>query len=332
MRSKKADMKFPTNNLNIIVKMIFGSHLYGTNTETSDRDFKGIFMPSRKQVLLGHIPKSFSFSTAKKSRRGQKNEPKDIDTEIYSFHYFIKLACEGQTVALDMLYAPEKMILESSQLWDDIVKNRNRFLTKNIQAFVGYARKQAAKYGIKGSRLEAANRAMKEIRKYGLGPSLGEIWDLLPVGEHLSFVTDDRGNRFYQVCGRKLHDSVSFDYAYNDIKKFYDNYGELAIDAEVNINIDWKAISHALRAAFEVEELLRYGTITFPLKQAELLKSVKKGELDYVTEVAPMLEKMMDWIEQLSKISHLPDEVDRKFWDDFIIEKTFQEIMFEASL
>ena len=31
---------------NIIVLMKFGSHLYGTNTENSDTDLKGIYMPT----------------------------------------------------------------------------------------------------------------------------------------------------------------------------------------------------------------------------------------------------------------------------------------------
>ena len=34
------------NEKNIIVKIKFGSHLYGTDNEKSDLDYKGIFLPS----------------------------------------------------------------------------------------------------------------------------------------------------------------------------------------------------------------------------------------------------------------------------------------------
>ena len=43
--------------MNLIVKMVFGSHLYGTNTPQSDKDFKGVFMPTNEQIYLGKIPK-----------------------------------------------------------------------------------------------------------------------------------------------------------------------------------------------------------------------------------------------------------------------------------
>jgi len=316
-------------NLNIIVKTIFGSHLYGTNTELSDMDYKGVFMPTGEQVLLGRIPKNVSFSTAR-TGEGRKNQPWDVDTEIYSFHYFIKLACEGQTIALDMLYTPDDMILESSQIWEDIVANRNRFLTKNLKAFVGYARKQAAKYGIKGSRLEAAERAKKflelQIEMGFIEKRLKEVWGFLPGGEHIFFGTDKMGLPTYEVCGRQIQETVSIGYAYSILEKFCENYGERAKAAKESKGIDWKAISHALRAAFEVEEILEHGTITFPLRLAEYLKSVKWGELDYTTEVAPTLEATMDKLERLSELSDLPKNVDREFWDDFVVRKTYRSV------
>ena len=96
-----------------IVKIIFGSHLYGTDTPDSDQDFKGIFLPTKEQIFLGKIPKSINENT----KKGEgKNTADDVDTEIYSLHYFLKLACEGQTVSLDMLHAPDNMIIETKQI------------------------------------------------------------------------------------------------------------------------------------------------------------------------------------------------------------------------
>ena len=37
-----------------------------------------------------------------------------VRQKIYSLHYFLKLACDGQTVAMDMLHAPDKLLVESS--------------------------------------------------------------------------------------------------------------------------------------------------------------------------------------------------------------------------
>jgi len=33
-----------------IVEMVFGSHLYGTDTPESDKDYKGVFMPARDDI------------------------------------------------------------------------------------------------------------------------------------------------------------------------------------------------------------------------------------------------------------------------------------------
>ena len=145
--------------MNMIVRLKFGSHLYGCETETSDQDIKGIFMPTKEQIFLGKIPKSINENT--KTGEG-KNTKDDTDSEIYSLHYFLKLACEGQTVAVDMLYAPDNMILETSDIWGKIVKERKKFITKNMQAFLGYCLRQCSKYSCKGSRLYALSLCEEE--------------------------------------------------------------------------------------------------------------------------------------------------------------------------
>lgn len=305
----------------LVVKMIFGSQLYGTETPNSDMDYKGVFLPTKDEVLLGRIPKNFSETTGNDR---SKNTKDDVDVELFSIHEFIKLACEGQTIALDMLHAPEDKILECNNIWIKIIENRTKFYTRNLKAFVGYARRQAAKYGVKGSRLDAA-KEVKEMIEEAIHNSsfvkLEELWDKLPVNEHCHFVEDSpNGVKQYQVCGRILQSRENLEHAWKTVTKFYNSYGDRAKMAANNEGIDWKAVSHAIRAAYQVEELLTEKTITFPLKQAEYLKKVKLGEFDYKTEVGPHLDEMMEKVEKLSEESELPDNPDRKFWDNFIIE------------
>jgi len=151
-------------NLNIIMLAQFGSHLYGTNDENSDTDYKGIFLPTKEQILLGKIPKSINTSTKKINTC--KNTCNDIDTEIYSLHHFITLASQGETVAIDLLHTPKNMTIKTSNIWNSIVENRTKFYTKNLQAFIGYARRQAAKYGIKGSRLNDVQKIVNFLSQF----------------------------------------------------------------------------------------------------------------------------------------------------------------------
>lgn len=311
----------------LIVKMAFGSHLYGTSTADSDVDIKGVFKPSLRSVLLNRIPKSITQNT--KGTNTRKNTNEDMDIELYSLHYFIELACQGETVALDMLHAPEWAIIDRNYwtlaIWDRIVKNRDKFYTKSLKSFVGYARKQAAKFSQKGSRLNSVRAFMKFLEEFDGSKdvvTLKDAWNHMPLWlEHVYAQFDKTCNmNTIQICGKTFHETVKLQYIYGILKRFEESYGARAEQAARNEGIDWKAISHALRAAMEVKEILTDQTITFPLKEADYLIRVKKGELSFLDEVSPKLEEMMIELEELSAESTLPEKADREFWDDFIVE------------
>ncbi|KKM94055.1 hypothetical protein LCGC14_1202150 [marine sediment metagenome] len=307
------------DDLDIIVKMYFGSHLYGTNTKDSDEDFKGIFLPSKREVILGKISKSHSYDT--KEDEHSKNTKEDKDIEIYSLHYFIKLGCEGRTEIFDMLHAPDSMILEKTRIWDMITNNREKFYARDMYSVMEYINRQASKYGLKGSRLNAAKKVLEVLRYYNIDSlKLRDMWDRLPDIQHCRMLGQNpNGIREYQVCGKILQETQKIDYAIGILEKFFEKYGERAKQAAKNKGIDWKAVSHALRAGMQFKQLLTENTITFPLKEADYIIKVKQGKLNYKNEVVPKLEGLMKEVEILSKESKLPEKPDREFWDDFII-------------
>ncbi len=318
-----------TEDVNLACLIKFGSHLYGIDTEESDLDFVGVYIPTRDQVLLNDIPKTIKFNT---SGDNTKNTADDVDIVLYSLHYFIELACQGQTVAFDMIHAPENMCLVNTPLWKKVVKNRKKFYTKNLYAFVGYARKQASKYGIKGSRLSDAENVLNFLQKHLLADKkkLSDIWDDLPEGEHIE-KDEESSPRIYSVCQRKLQDTCNTEYAFDCIRKFHQSYGERARAAAENKGVDWKALSHALRAAYQVREIFTEDHITFPLKKKAYILRVKQGKLDYLTQVAPVLESLMEELERLAKQSKLPKEVNRKFWLNFLRESMYETFVDEGA-
>lgn len=312
-----------------IVLMLHGSHLYGTSTPDSDFDYKGVFIPDQRDILLGRIPKAVQESTGPK---GSKNSPGDVDVCWFSIHEFIKLACEGQTVAIDMLYAPRSWPLDlgwRDHEWRQLHSERERFRTKSMKAFLGYCQRQAAKYGVKGSRLAAARWV--EAQMTGLlvlddpGISNPRVRDLSAFQEipeeHREFVRwKTEGERtFLEVCGRKLQDTCPVAQAVEPVHRFVEAYGERARQAERNEGIDWKALSHALRAGYQLRQLYREGLITFPLFESDTLLLVKQGRMDYLTQVAPMLEKIVEEVTCLSASSEYPEKVDRAWWDNWLV-------------
>ena len=302
-----------------LMRCQFGSHLYGTAGPESDTDYKGIFFPSARDVILQRVPKSLHNSTG--SDRS-KNTAADTDEEVYSLHYFLKLAAKGETVALDMLHCPDAALLETSDEWAFISANRRRFYTKSMKAYVGYAMKQAAKYGVKGSRLSDCERVVEFLA--GKEGKIADIWEDLPSGEHIrkyqELTATQLDNRMYEVCQRKVPATCSVSYARDVFRKFYENYGARARQAASNEGIDWKAISHAFRGGFQLKEIFLTGDLKYPLRDREFLKQVKAGRLHYQEDrVGEMLDELLGEVRELSEGSGLPEEVDRGFWDEFLL-------------
>lgn len=297
----------------------FGSHLYGTDGPNSDTDYKGIFLPSSSAVITQSVPKSIHSTTGNDK---SKNSADDVDIEIYSLHYFLKLAGKGETVAIDMLHVPESQLLDNSVVWSFIRANRSRFYTRNLRAYVGYCRGQAAKYGIKGSRLDDCKRVMDFCaNKTG---KLVDEWDQLPTGEHIRKYVEPAStqadNRMYEVCSRKMPATATFLYAHDVFRKYYEAYGARAHLASQNKGIDWKAISHAFRGGYQLREILLTGDLKYPLRDREFLKRVKAGELHYINDgVGTMLDDLVEEIHVLSEASALPEKVDMGFWHDFLV-------------
>ena len=308
----------------MIVKMKFGSHLYGTNSETSDLDIKGIAFDNPRNMLLNKFSKHIEHSST--GSANSKNTKEDVDVEIFTLHTFIKHALDGQTVAFDMLHAPESMLLKNSPVWEEIVKNREKFYSKNIHSFIGYVMQQTAKYSMKGSRLDSAEKVINFLKQL---PQESKLKDndlsLFPIGEHIvkSNINDII---LFDICGKKFQDTVKVSYALDIIQKFYDNYGARAKLAQMNQGIDWKAISHALRVAFQVKELLTEHTITFPLKERELIKKVKYGQLKF-EKTMDILEPLVDELKIIKNNSRLPEKPDYMFWENFLLDTYKDKIL-----
>jgi predicted nucleotidyltransferase len=167
-----------------LVKMQFGSHVYGTNLPSSDRDYKGVFIPDAQDLVMQRASKHIRNSTKKDD--STRNTAEDVDDESFSFQTYMELIRQGQTVALDMLFTPEHFYCKEVPVdyrWREIVENRKDLIHKGTNAFVGYTKAQAAKYGHKGDRLMALNLFMNAMKDWDghrlLGDYAGDLATLV---------------------------------------------------------------------------------------------------------------------------------------------------------
>lgn len=311
-----------------LVTIKFGSHLYGTTTPNSDVDFKSVHIPTPRDILLQRA--KGSINSARKKAEKEKNLPGEIEEESYNLQRYLELASEGQTVALDVLFAPEwSMVEPPSEEWRTIMDNRARLITKKSAAFIGYCRQQANKYGIKGSRVAAARKALELlnalVEEHGTTPKLGQFADQVAeriAGIEHMVVTDiplanGQDIRHWDVCGRKLPYTASIKNARDITQKLVDEYGARALQAESQQGVDWKALSHAVRVGTQAIELLQTGHVTFPLPNAEHVLAIKTGRLSY-QEVGAEIDALLVAVEAESDRSTLQAQPDYEWISNFV--------------
>jgi hypothetical protein len=326
----------------------FGSHVYGTNVPGSDLDYKGIFIPSTRDILLQQANHT-SINRNTNPDPHAKNATEDIDIELFTLQGFLRLCKEGQTVAVDMLFSPTNFWKVRTPEWDFIIRNRDKLIHKGVSAFVGYCQTQAAKYGIKGSRIASVRSAVEFLDTLPRQDKLLDHWGAVKafVAEHQSdkySSINKQGKRdpfikitqckaphgryedHFEVNNRKIPRHGAVKYAKEIFQKILDNYGQRALKAEQNEGIDWKALMHAVRVCEEAKELLMTGFVTFPRPERKLLLDIRKGNLPY-KEVARIIEEGVQSVDLCQEKSSLPLSIDEDFWEQWLLDVHFSHVM-----
>lgn len=314
-----------------LVEIKFGSHLYGTSTPASDIDYKSVFVPPANDILLQRIKATINNKRPKQPF--EKNVAGEIDQEAYALHRYLALLAEGQTVALDMLFAPRwAMAADPAPIWLEIVAQRHRLLSSRAASFVGYCRTQANKYGIKGSRVHAVRNIVDwfdaAIAEHGHVAKLEVAAASLPAFiaehrmDHTAMIEIPHPSRpdpipHLECCNRKAPFFTSLKDTRAIYARLLDEYGARALMAERNEGVDWKALSHAVRVGGEALELLATGWITFPLRNAERIRAIKQGAVPYAA-VAEEIEDLLAKVEAAQVTSVLPEKPDHEFIDGLI--------------
>lgn len=315
---EKANKLCKDNDAKLLYLVKFGSHLYGTNTKDSDTDYKGLFLPSNDSLILDINSKLITQNT---SVNNCKNTSDDIDFQLWDIRYWLlNLLQKGDTNAIDLLFSKSNIecVVYCDDLMNDIFNNPLKcFSPKKATAYTGYVIGQAKKYGVKGSRLGVLKRIYEYLEKV----SYNEYQKLDFVSssileryydESYCFSKEVNGEMALVICGSVHLLSIKLEEFHRRIENQYKKYGERAKKAEQNQGIDWKAISHAYRCLFQMEELFETKNISFPLTNCEKLTKIKLGEYDWKQceqEICLGLEK----------VDKLKEDCDWNYFDkDFV--------------
>lgn len=314
-----------------------GSKLYGTDTEKSDTDYKGIFIPTKKSVLLKQDVDNYTKDT---NNSKEKNSAEDVDFSIHSIYAFFNQLSKSETGAVDVLFSmfkEDSIAFQEKEFTTLIKENYEIFLNRNMKSFIGYALGQTKKFGIKGARYDELDSFYNEMKKDLEYFSEDKLETKFPLFENyiknnntkyikMVEANGPKSNGIYKmepyisVLGKLFHGRVTVEYFLERIEKLYNQFGNRTKSiAETKTKTDYKALSHSLRIALEVEELLETGFIKFPLKDADKIREIKMGNAVF-EDVVEEVQDVLAHVDELLLNSDLPEESNRTKMNEIILE------------
>lgn len=313
-----------------IVEVKAGAHLYGTATERSDLDVKAVFVPAARDILLQRA--QHTVTEARARPEGERNAPGDVDTEAHSLQRYLDLLAAGQPIAVELLFAPDSLMLRPPDpLWREVQAIGPRLLTQKAGVFLRYCRQQAEKFGAKGARAAAARRALLVLeaaeaehgRQAELAVAAPALETLAAEADGHVLLSDievqpGRFVRHLEVCGRKAPYTASIHFARQVAARLVGEYGTRALAAERDGGVDWKALSHAVRVGQEAIELLGTGRLRFPLAGAAHLLAIKLGQVPY-DAVSKEIEALLGEVERAAEASMLPERPDLEAAEELVL-------------
>lgn len=322
---------YPEEIVRQIVKMVYGSHLFGTSVDSSDKDFKSVCLPSSSDILLQRVKRS-----GRIGNRREENKPGQEDIEFLSLQHYMRMLVEGQTTAVEMLFVPRERYVEGTlgPEWYAVASNKERFVHCNVGVFTNFALSQTRRYAVKAERLSAVEavhgffEAM--ISLYGAGTRVGEVkMDLMGLASEYpreimgfpTIINPARAGRsaieHFECCDRKVPMGATVKEASTIYHRVSDFYGKRARLAQSMDGQDWKALMHAVRIVREAEELLLEGEITFPRPEARVLLQIRRGELPHA-KVMALIEEGLERVGDAKRVTDLPEQADRDYAEHLV--------------
>lgn len=271
-------------NAKLMCVMRFGSHLYGLESENSDLDVKGIYIPYTETGEISWEISHKSYNTNKDS----KNNNDDIDVSLYSIGKYIDLLSKCNLATLDMLHCSpnnENMIYNDEN-WHLLYNNRACFYTKQLSRNKVYVRKQIDRYGVSGSKIKAFYEVLKLIETNTTEDTkrLCDIKNiefmLLKLAENNDniVVFDDfynSSNIAFQVSMKSFGPKTQIKHCVSALRKGSEQYANDIVDADNNI-YDAKAVAHAVRALYQINDMVMSGDCVLT-RHADRLLDFKFG-------------------------------------------------------
>jgi len=329
-------------NSKLLYKVICGSHVYGTNTENSDIDYKSVYIQDPYEILCFDYAEQVQYNK---------------DDSAFEIRRFLELLSNANPTTLEMLYTPDEFVAYKSPHFDYILNNKDKFLSKQCEKSFGeYGKSQIMKsYGLnklsnwentkftKKSPLEFcffidngtfipidkyAEKFELDISKFGLvaNDHVRDIYTIYYSDKHKYHgITTQKANQLCLSSIPKGETPIGALYynqdGYSSHCKDYLRYSEWLKNRNLSRYVDnknhgqkydSKNLSHCKRLLDIAFEIASDGKISLPRNNAAELLKIRLGEFD-LEQLVIDAKEMIDQLRGVYEKSSLQEKIDFNF-------------------
>lgn len=302
---------------NVVLLGLGGSYAYGTNTDTSDLDVRGVALNSGRDILL------------KKDFEQVVDVP--TDTTIYSFDKIVSLLANCNPNTIELLGLKPEHYLYLGKAGQLLLDNKELFLSQRaVHSFGGYANQQLRR--LENGTARAANYHLREqhLLKVLQGVADNFHGKFSEYSEKAVSMYIDKSERFGEEIfvdfefkhyplrdfNMILQDSVTIERDYNKLGKRNGNatkHGKLE-----------KHAMHLVRLyhmAFDILE--RKQIVTYREQDHDLLMSIRNGAFNkseggFSEEFFEMVNDLEKRLEYAKNNTDLPKDPDYRRIEDLV--------------
>lgn len=309
-----------------------GSHFFDLNTEHSDLDYRGVYLPAVEEFKGENRRKQFERKTNDKKHTQNSNE--DVDFLLFSFTKVLELLKGGDFNVMEMLFTPEDKILIDSPLMKELRNFRENLMVNDVSAFLGFIKKEYVRYGVNINHYGVQENLLTFLKETagrqpkGSATKLKDIWSELKKyakdNNMIVFTTSLTGNSVeiptIKVAQRLYQWTVKISYVIDALEYKLETYGHRQ-QRMAETGKEYKGLYHALRLIYEARDLYDYGKFELPFSKdrLETLMAIKTAEMPQ-EEVHRLIDEGIDDIyarEKTTKLNknRVGDKIDRMLFN-----------------
>ncbi len=306
---------------NIILLGLGGSYAYGTNTENSDLDIRGIATHNAEDIL---------------TRKGFEQVVNEAtDTTIYSLEKMVSLLSNCNPNTIEILGLEPWQYLYTGYIGQELIKNKDMFLSKRAaHSFGGYATAQLRRLSNKAVRTVEQEQREKHIlasienARY----SYPDKYFNYPEDAIKLYIDkaiqEDYDTEIFMDINLKHYPLRDYKSMWSEMQNIVKDYSKIGRRNSKAIEHDKlsKHMMHLIRLYLMCFDILEDGKIiTYRKKEHDFLMDIRNGKyLDDdkqpTKEFYDIVDEMENKLNYLKDHSPLPDNPDYKRINDFLYD------------